>query len=317
MFLDIFAPLHRLNLNLFDGEGGGDGGAATGETQAAPVYTRRGKATGEYDGVVFGKQDAADSTPPAAGEEGKGSDRPATSDTLEAKRQSYRDLIDGEYKDFYTEDVQKIINRRFKETKGLQEQVNQYQPIIDLLTQKYQVDDATALMEAIEGDDVYWADAAEEAGMTVEQYKEFQRLRRENDALARQQQMQRGQQEADRQLSEWYQQADATKAVYPSFDLQSEAQNPEFVSLLKAGVPVQHAYEVVHMQEIRAAERQMTQQATERQLTANVRARGSRPAENGTVSQGAFTVKDDVSKLSKKDRAEIAKRVQRGEIIRW
>jgi hypothetical protein len=69
------------------------------------------------------------------------------------------------------------------------------------------------------------------------------------------------------------------------------------------------------MEEIKAAERQLAAKAAEKQVTANVRARGSRPAENGTNSQGAFTIKNDPSKWSKKDRAEVVRRAQRGEQI--
>jgi len=56
-------------------------------------------------------------------------------------------------------------------------------------------------------------------------------------------------------------------------------------------------------------------QAQEKAVVDNIRARGSRPSENGTSSQSAFIVKDDVSKLSKEDRRNIAKRVMMGEKI--
>ena len=60
---------------------------------------------------------------------------------------------------------------------------------------------------------------------------------------------------------------------------------------------------------------QLTARATEQQVTANVRARGARPTENGTASQGGFTIKSDPSKWSKKDRAEVVRKVQRGEKV--
>ena len=53
MFSDF--SMLPVNLRLFDGEGGAEGGTQ-GETQqsAVPGNTRRGK-TGEYDNVIFGK----------------------------------------------------------------------------------------------------------------------------------------------------------------------------------------------------------------------------------------------------------------------
>lgn len=314
MYFDIYLPV---SLHLFEGEGGGEGGTqGDAVAQTVPGNTRRGKSSGEYDNVLFGKQPEQVDGTPVAGEKQE-AEVQTTSNTLEERRQSFKDLIKGEYKDLYDEEVQTILKRRLKDEKGLKEQVSQMQPIIDLLNQKYQVQggDMAKLMEAIEGDDVYWADAAEEAGMTVEQYKKFQKLQRDNEQLIREQQMRQGQENANRQVQAWYQQAEALKGTYPSFDLAAESQNPQFLSMLKSGVPVQHAYEVVHMEEIKAAERQLAAKAAEKQVTANVRARGSRPAENGTNSQGAFTIKNDPSKWSKKDRAEVVRRAQRGEQI--
>ena len=316
MYFDIFLPV---NLHLFDGEGGGGEGGTQGETQAsAPAPTRRGK-SGENN-VVYGRQPQAESQtePPAAGEKQEG-DVVTTSNTLEEKRKAYDELIRGEYKDFYTQDTQKMIDRRFKETKGLQEQLGQVQPLIDLLAQKYQVDgkDLNKLVQAVESDDVYWADAAQEAGMSIEQYKEFQKIQRENKELLAREQARQGREAIDRQVQQWYQEAEAMKGDYANFDLAREMQNPEFLSMLKSKVPVRTAYEVVHLDEIKSAQRQMAAQATERQITANVRARGARPPENGTTSRSGFTVKDDVSKLSKADRAEIVRQVQRGKRIEF
>lgn len=314
MYFDIFMPV---SLHLFDGEGGGEGGTqGDAATTAVPGNTRRGKSSGEYDNVIFGKQPEQTVDTPAAGEKQE-AEVQTTSNTLEERRQSFKDLIKGEYKDLYDEEVQSILKRRLKDEKGLKDQLSQMQPLIDLLNQKYQVEggDVAKLMEAIEGDEVYWADAAEKAGMTVDQYKKLQRLQRENEQLIRAERIRQGQESANRQTQAWIQEAEALKATYPSFDLGSEAQNPQFLSMLQAGVPVQHAYEVIHMDEIKAAERQMAAKATEQQVTANVRARGSRPSENGTTSQGAFTIKNDPSKWSKKDRAEVVRQVRQGKQI--
>ena len=85
----------------------------------------------------------------------------------------------------------------------------------------------------------------------------------------------------------------------------------------REGVPIQHAYEVVHMDQIKAGVAAMQAKATEKQVVDGIRAKGARPQENGTTSQGAFIVKDDVSKLSKRDRAEIIRRAARGEHIEF
>ena len=336
--------LLNIRLDLFDGgaAAGGDGAGAAapasqngdgakGGSQAAPGSTRRGK-SGEFQNVLFGKQSEPAAAGEGGGQEGQqqssvaGSDKDkqpgvtTTSDTLEARRKAFQDLVNSEeYKDIYTEETQRIINRRFRETQNLEQQVARNQPLIDMLMQRYKISDGDIgkLTAAIENDDAYWSEAAEEAGMSVEQYKQFQKLQRENAALMRDQQQRRSQQAAQQQLQKWYGEAEQVKGVYPSFDLNAEVKNQQFLSMLKSGVPMQHAYEVVHLDDIKAGVAKMQAKATERQVVDGIRAKGARPQENGTTSQSAFTVKDDVSKLTKSERAEIARRVARGEIIKF
>lgn len=336
--------LLNIRLDLFDGgaAAGGDGAGAAapasqngdgakGGSQAAPGSTRRGK-SGEFQNVLFGKQSEPAAAGEGGGQEGQqqssvaGSDKDkqpgvtTTSDTLEARRKAFQDLVNSEeYKDIYTEETQRIINRRFRETQNLEQQVARNQPLIDMLMQRYKISDGDIgkLTAAIENDDAYWSEAAEEAGMSVEQYKQFQKLQRENAALMRDQQQRRSQQAAQQQLQKWYGEAEQVKGVYPSFDLNAEVKNRQFISMLKSGVPMQHAYEVVHLDDIKAGVAKMQAKATERQVVDGIRAKGARPQENGTTSQSAFTVKDDVGKLTKAERAEIARRVARGEIIKF
>lgn len=349
-----FKRLLDIRLDLFDGGGaaGGDGSGAAapagqtgetgaqGETKAVPASTRRGR-SGEYSNVLFGKQPGAEASgdadqgqqattsdagrgkvnAAAGGREGplggKEAEVQTTSSTLDDKRRAFRELVTGEYRDVYGEEVQRIIDRRFKDVKSLEDQVSRSRPVLDMLMQRYKIADGDMdkLARAVENDSAYWSQAAEEAGMSVEQYKQMQRLERENAALLNAQRQQRGQQAAQQQLQRWYGEAEQVRSLYPSFDLSAEVQNPQFLSMLRAGVPVRHAYEVVHMDEIKAGVAQLTAQATEKQVVDGIRARGARPQENGTTSQSAFTVKDDVSKLSKKDRAEIARRAMMGEKI--
>lgn len=298
-------------LNLFDGEGGGaapagDGGAQGG-TQAATGSAQRGK--GEYENVVFGNQGNQPEAPGAKVE--------TTSDAQQVRRAQWRQMVEGDYKDLYAEDTQKIINRRFRETKELQSKVDSFQPIIDTLAERYGITDGNmqALSDKINNDTAYWSEAAEEAGMSVEQYKEIQRLRRENKALTDAKNLRKNQDAMNRQLQQWAAEEQALKRQFPAFDLKSEAQDQRFVSMLRSGVPMEHAYKVLHMDEMMRDAMTSAAAATERRITDNVRARGARPVEAGAKAQSGFTIKDDVTKLTRKDRAEIARRVSRGEHI--
>ena len=300
-------------LVLFDGGegGGGEGAAEGGPQQEVPVYHPRNQKTGgELANVVYGKQAEGD---PDAG------DREVVSSDAQAERAARYQEFRTEFKSELDQDFQKVFNKRFGETKQMQEQLDAVSPVIDLLRDKYGVTDGDMdkLMAAMEEDDSYWQDAADENGMTVEQYKQFRRYERENAEMREQIRAAQQQEQADNQLRQWWQQGEELKRSYPSFDLQREAQNPEFLRLLQSGVPVDHAFQVIHMDEIMQGVAANTAKAAERQITANIRARGSRPAEAGASGKASFTVKNDVSKLSKKDRAEIARRAMRGETIEF
>lgn len=312
--------LMKIVLDLFGEGGDGAGASAQGDAQGAAPETTRGSKSGETK-ILYGKQSSESGEiatgakdPPAAGESGKGQ---VTSDTLEERRKAYNELINGEYKDFYTQDTQRIIDKRFRETKNLEAQLAKQQPLMDMLAQRYNVTDGDPgkLQKALDSDTVYWAQAAEDAGMTVEQYREFSRLKSQNKALLDAQQRRQNQDAAMQTLHKWTAEAEQLKAKYPKFDLDAECANRDFLSMLKSGVPVEHAYKVIHMDEIVNEAKMTTAAQTEKRVVDNVRAKGSRPAENGAAAQSGFIVKDDVSKLTKKDRAEIAKRVMRGDVV--
>jgi hypothetical protein len=93
--------------------------------------------------------------------------------------------------------------------------------------------------------------------------------------------------------------------------------NPLFQTLLKDDVDVMTAYRAIHMDELLPAAMQYTAQTVESKLAKKIASNGARPAENGMASQSAALVKSDVSQLTKEDRAEIIRRVQRGETIRF
>lgn len=323
------------DLQLFsDGAaaGAGDAGAEQGtegtlpkaETKGTRGGSRRGK-SGEYDNVVFGKQDAAAETDAnsgsAAGDQGEGnaskSGVTTTSDTLEAKRKAFQDLIDGEYKEQYTEMFQKSFNRRFAETKEMEQTISSQKPIVDMLLQKYKIADGdmAKLQQAIEQDDTYWASAAEESGMTIEQYKAVQKLQRDSEELHQLRRKMQGEQQAQQQMAKWYQEAEGLKQKFPTFDFRTEIQNRDFQGMLRAGVSVENAYRTLHMDEITEATARAAAQTASQQMAANIKAKAARPAENGTSRQSAAIVKSDVHSLSREDRAEVIRRAMRGEKI--
>lgn len=237
----------------------------------------------------------------------------------EDRNAKFEELIKGEYKDLYDSRVQDIVQRRLRNSKETVDKYNALAPTLEMLGRKYGVDasDIEALNKAIEEDDSYYEDEALEKGITVEQLKEIRKMERENAELKRQMQEATIRENADRIYADWMNQAEELKRIYPSFDLQNELQNPQFANLVQNNVNVRTAYEVVHKDEIIPAAMQFTANQVQQKLTNSILANGARPSENGLNSQSSAIVKQDVSQLTKADRQEIIRRVQRGERIQF
>ena len=315
--MKIEFKIPMLNLQLFaegaggTGAGAGDGGTAQGQgvTEAAALPQTKGVKNNPLANVKYGiQEDAA----PAA-EVQKTTEAPPD---LNAE---FEKLIKGQYKDQYDARVQDTIQKRLKGSKETVDKYNALTPTLELLAKKYGVDaaDIDALNKAIQDDDSYFEEEALEKGMSVQQLKEFKKIERDNAELRKQMQDQQNQQNANKLVASWMNQAEDAKKVYPSLDLNAEMQNPRFLDLLRSNIDVRTAYEVVHKDDIIRGAMQFTAQTVESKISKKIAANGARPAENGMSSGSPAVVKSDVSQLSKADRQEIIRRVQRGEKIRF
>lgn len=216
--------------------------------------------------------------PPAAGED---------------KRQAFRALVEGEYKEQYTEMFQNAFNRRFREMKGMESRLAQQQPLLELLSRHYGSDDLRQLHAALERDlDSRKPPAAADAG---EQRRRM----------------------AGEQLRRWLREAGETGSRYPAFDLRAELTDGEFRRLLRSGVGVRQAYELRHMEEITTAAARAAARSAGEQMAQRIRSRGIRPRENGISAQSAAVTGSGVHSLTPAQRRDIARRVQRGDTVRF
>lgn len=318
----------RLNLALFDGEGGApaaDGAdAGTGEAKAKPSDAGKGKRANPLADVVYGKQAESGDLPgaeqgddmprDAAGDE-NADDQPAKK--APDRKAEFEKLIKGEYKDLFAKRTQEIIDSRFKETKLLENRLKDAEPIFDILAKKYGVDggDLKKLVEAIEEDDSYYEEEALRRGVSVEQLKSMKKLERDNESMRRALEDQQRRENAERVYAGWVKQAEELKTIYPAFDLQEECRNEQFVGLLQNNVDVRTAYEVIHRDEILGGAMQYTAEQVSKKIVDGIRSKNARPTENGVAAGGAAVVKPDVGSWSKADRDEVERRVLRGEKI--
>lgn len=307
--------IQRLNLQLFaEGAGAGDGGTVggSGETGEAAVPQVKGVKSNPLAGVKYGIQQGDDSAQTADVQEEQ-----AETAVVPDRKAEFEKLIKGEYKDLYDAKMQDTIKQRLKSTKETVDKYTSLAPTLELLSKKYGVDanDVEALNKAIEEDNAFYEDEAMKMGIPVEELKRVRKMERENAELRRERDERQANEDRAKIYAQWVEQEQAAKAIYPSLSLEVEAQNPQFLGLLRAGIDVRTAFEVIHKDELIPAAMQYTAKTVEQKLANKIRANGARPTENGNSSQSAAVIKSDVSQLSKSDMAEIKRRVAAGERI--
>lgn len=304
--------IFKLNLKMFDGAGGASSGTGDG-TGTATSGANEGTSSGannskDLSKVVYGKQ-------PTVAED-------TSSNTQDDAQSRYNEYRNGEGKDFINKEIENAVKRRFKDHSELKKSNDKMQSVMNAVAMKYGIDptDTDGILKAVAEDESYYETAADEAGMSVEQYKKMKQLEAENAQLQAIRQEENRRKEFDAKYAEWSMQADFAKNEYPNLDLNTEMQNKDFFGLLTRGIDVKTAYQVIHQDEIVqsaiSTATQRTAQAVQQQTVNNIRSKGLRPDESAGSSQAGFTFKADPHKWTKADREEIAKRVARGEKIR-
>ena len=279
----------KLNLRLFEGEGSGEEAQAAAENSGAQV--------------VYGK----DGQEPGA---------PVTRTPDEIAKE-FDALIKGEYKDAYNARVKSTVQRRLGDQKTLQDTITAQRGLLEKIAGRYgiEADDIENLSKAIDNDDAYWQAAAEEANMTVPQYRRMKSMEQRANQAEAQLRYQEREAEKARVFAKWDQEAEELAKFYPAFDLETEMGNPTFMKMLANGFEMKNAYEAVHHDELLQAAMAQTAQNVAMNQAAAVRSQQARPQEGGTSSRQAVVTKRDPSKLTDEDLIDIRRRVEAGERI--
>lgn len=269
--------------------------------------------TGEKGAESAAEVQVTGDTTPAAGEKIS-----AEKNSSADRKAAYQKLV-AEYKDIHDAEMQNVIQKRVKRTQEIADKYTALFPTLELVAERYGVDphDIEALNKAVSEDKSYYEEEALREGIPVENLMKMKQMEREN-AMYKQRDVQRQREEAaQRTYKGWLDAAEKAKAVYPNLDLKTEVQNPEFVQLLQAGVPVRAAYEVVHRDAIFSGAMQFAQNNAAEKLANSVASGQARPAEGGMGQAPTAQTRTDVSKLSVKDMDEVVRRAARGEKISY
>ncbi len=312
-----------LNLQLFAGEGTGDGGgegAATGESAVDAGQQRLRELGVPEDKIRKRAQRSAAklpagavSTTPQTQQQTSEQAAAAESPTEEQKtdtpaRMSWEEIMaDPEY----NKQMQLTVQSRLRSAKGAEETLGKLAPALELLARKHGQDPANpdydALAKAISDDRSYYEDKALEMGIPVETAMKIDQQERDTARQQRLEQQTIEQQKIQRHFESLQQQGEAMKEKFPGFDLQKELQNPAFLRMTSpnVGISVEDAYFAVHRNEIMSAGMQVTAQKTAQKISNAIQAGSRRPTEAGTSGQAPSVTTFDYRHASPEQRAAI------------
>lgn len=329
-----------LNLQLFAGEGAGDGGAEGADSGVSAVDAEQQKLL--ELGVPADKlrkranrRTAKQPQRAAAEAQQADPDQFSTEQTATANNVPTEELNEGkpakptwdEIKadPDYNKEIQAIVQARLRDAKSSKETLDKLTPALEVLLRKYDLDptnpDYDALTQAISNDNDYYETKALELGVPLETAKKIDQQERATARQQRQEAMNLEQQKIQQHLQSLEQQGEALKRTFPKFDLRTELQNPTFARLTApgSGLSVEDAYYAIHRKEIQTAAMQATAKQTAQKLSNSILAGGRRPVENGTSSQAPSVTTFDYRAASKTQRdafkADLRAKWARGEKV--
>jgi ribonuclease HI len=264
------------NLHLFDGEGGSAAAGADGGTGE----------TGQLATVGANGQTA-----------------PAEGTDFEKFISEHKDESDK----WFSQRFQETFNKRYAPIK---KELNATRNVMEMLAVKYGIEDVKdigAITKALEDDDLLYAERAEANGRTIEDQRNWDKLERENRLFRQQREESQRQQQIQQQMDEWDRQSQNLKQMFPSFNLDQELRNPDFENALRSGLSMERAFYAAHGEEIFSGAMESTAQAVRQATVNDMAARRSRPKENALGANASASVSKDVHKLTKAERAELAR----------
>lgn len=320
-----------MNLQLFAGEGAGDGGgegAATGENHADAGHQRLLELGVPADKIRKNRAYTPKNTAAAPaktadkGQQVPAQQVPAATDPTEEKTDGKRMTWDEIMADpEYNEQMQKTMQKRLRGSKAAEEALGKLAPALELLARRHGQDPANpdyeALAKAISDDDSFYEDKALEMGVSVDTAKRIDQQERETARQQRQQQITLEQQKIQNHLRNLEQQGEELKKTFPGFDLRQELKNPTFARLSgpNSGLSLADAYFAVHRQEIMAQSAQVVAQQTAQKFSNAIQSGSRRPQENGISGQAPSVTTFDYRNMDPAQRADLKRRIRSGEKI--
>lgn len=242
----------------------------------------------------------------------------STPQTDGGEKKAFSELIKNEYKDEFTEEVNRIFSKRYKSEQGFRQKYEALQEKFLPLMERFEAKTPEELLTKLSEDEKRLAEEAMEHGMDAEDYKKFLELKTENRRKTEYiERIEKERIEAVRarahneQMTKWYSEAEKVKEEYPDFELSDEVKNQSFLTALRMGVSLKDAYRIAHpdiyKKQIAESERQAARQM--------MKEKGLRPGEVGAGGTNPAREMPRVDRMTDDELEEIRRRVISGEKI--
>ena len=316
-----------MNLSLFgDGAGAGAAPAGTGDGGGEAAVITPGTLE---DGTQVDNRLAARMEEQARKRKARGQEpvKPAARNEQPEQTQEpqaepslddeWTEVKKGKFKEQYGRDIQAAIQDRFKNQQDARQELDGMKPMLDALMKKAGVQTVADLQKMILDDDSLYEEEAEEAGMTVERYKQFKALQDEHDRHEAEEKENQERQFWRQHFDHLTQEAEKLKQLYPNFDLSAEMQNETFrrLTMPNSGVDLESAYYAVHHSELEPQAMAYGIQRAQQQISQTLQANRARPVEGAMKNGQPADIAIDPRSLSREQRQKLIERARRGETI--
>lgn len=290
--------IYVLNLQLF--ADGGEGGSFAEGSENEEGSNGLANQEVEY---VYGKQ----------GDDQANVEAPVNLDDGEDEYASFRE----KYKEQIGKEIQDAVQKRFKNQQDNSEALEQMKDLLYPMYLRYGLEEGNidSLREAMEQDNALLEDRAYDSGYSPDQYRYVQALERKVANQEKEQKQKEAMQKARSDYDKWMAEAQELQQIYPNFSIDEELANEDFKRDLISGKSMKRAFETAHFDEILEGAIQRTASNVRDSVIGNIKARGMRPAENGSSSKAGVQIKSDVNNLDDRDIDRIIKQVRMGKKI--
>ncbi len=246
-----------------------------------------------------------------------GPDGAAAEKTIEER---WEEAKKGEFADLYGRDVQSAIQSRFKNQQDLTERLNKLEPMLEVFRKRAGVETDDDLIQHVMNDDSLYEEEANEAGMTVEAFRQFKEIQAQRDRLQKEQEEAFEQQQIRQHVMKLEKQAEEFKQQVPDFDLWKtlkEDQTFQRLTSPQVGLSVKDAYFAIHHDELAPQMMAYGMERAKQQMGQTLQAQRRRPAEGAMKAQGqpAADIKIDPRKLSRPERNRIYELIHKGKPV--